>query len=83
MNWVAPAGALCDAARPGWIVYKQGDGRIGIHDRGMEFTAADQSYVDAATKLCDGLEKVLNAYKDSDQPIRRKIHRLWTAHESN
>lgn len=39
-NWVAPDGALCDAARPGWIVYKQGDGRINIHDWGMEFTAA-------------------------------------------
>jgi hypothetical protein len=37
---VAPDGALCDAARPGWIVYKQGDGRVGIHDWGMEFTAA-------------------------------------------
>lgn len=40
MNWVAPDGALCDAARPGWIVYKQGDGRTAIHDWGMEFTAA-------------------------------------------
>jgi hypothetical protein len=40
MDWVAPAGPLCDAARPGWIVYEQGDGRIGIHDWGMEFTAA-------------------------------------------
>jgi hypothetical protein len=39
-NWVAPDGALCDAARPGWIVYKQGDGRTAIHDWGMEFTAA-------------------------------------------
>lgn len=39
-DWVAPDGALCDAARPGWIVYKQGDGRIAIHDWGMEFTAA-------------------------------------------
>lgn len=39
-DWVAPDGALCDAARPGWIVYKQGDGRIDIHDWGMEFTAA-------------------------------------------
>jgi hypothetical protein len=40
MDWVAPDGALCDAARPGWIVYKQGDGRINIHDWGLEFTAA-------------------------------------------
>jgi hypothetical protein len=39
-DWIAPDGALCDAARPGWIVYKQGDGRIKIHDWGMEFTAA-------------------------------------------
>lgn len=39
-DWVAPDGCLCDAARPGWIVYKQGDGRVGIHDWGMEFTAA-------------------------------------------
>jgi hypothetical protein len=39
-DWIAPDGCLCDAARPGWIVYKQGDGRTGIHDWGMEFTAA-------------------------------------------
>jgi hypothetical protein len=39
-DWVAPDGCLCDAARPGWIVYKQGDGRTAIHDWGMEFTAA-------------------------------------------
>jgi len=39
-NWVAPDGCLCDAASPGWIVYKQGDGQTDIHDWGMEFTAA-------------------------------------------
>ncbi len=39
-NWVAPDGCLCDAARPGWIVYRQGDGRPHMHDWGMEFTAA-------------------------------------------
>lgn len=39
-NWVAPDGCLCDAARPGWVVYKQGDGRIDIHDWGLEFTGA-------------------------------------------
>ena len=39
-NWVAPDGCLCDAAAPGWICYRQGDGRIDIHDWGMEFTAA-------------------------------------------
>jgi hypothetical protein len=39
-NWVAPDGCLCDAASPGWVYPKQGDGRIDIHDWGMEFTAA-------------------------------------------
>ncbi len=39
-DWVAPDGSLCDAAAPGWIVYKQGDGWTDIHDWGMEFTAA-------------------------------------------
>lgn len=39
-DWVAPDGCLCDAAAPGWIVYKQGDGRTDIHDWGMEFTSA-------------------------------------------
>ncbi len=39
-DWVAPDGCLCDAARPGWIVYRQGDGRTSIHDWAMEFTAA-------------------------------------------
>ena len=39
-DWVPPDGCLCDAARPGWFVAKQGDGRVDIHDWGMEFTAA-------------------------------------------
>ncbi len=39
-DWVGPDGCLCDAASPGWIYYKQGDGRLDIHDWGMEFTAA-------------------------------------------
>src|ERR1035438_3125591 len=39
-DWVAPDGCLCDADRPGWVVYQQGDGRTTIHDWGMEFTAA-------------------------------------------
>jgi len=37
---IVPDGALCDAATPGGAIYKQGDGRVDIHDWGMEFTAA-------------------------------------------
>jgi hypothetical protein len=39
-NWIPPDGCLCDCAAPGWFVAKQGDGRVEIHDWGMEFTAA-------------------------------------------
>lgn len=39
-EWTPPDGCLCDAASPGWFVAKQGDGRVEIHDWGMEFTAA-------------------------------------------
>ncbi len=39
-DWVGPDGCLCDAAAPTLVYYKQGDGRIDIHDWGMEFTAA-------------------------------------------
>jgi len=39
-NWVAPDGALGDAAAPGCIIYRQGDGKADMHDWGMEFTAA-------------------------------------------
>ncbi len=34
-DWVAPDGCLCDAASPGWIYYKLGDGKNDIHDWGM------------------------------------------------
>ncbi|MCC6445805.1 MAG: hypothetical protein IT210_20415 [Armatimonadetes bacterium] len=39
-EWVAPDGSLCDAATPEIYYPKQGDGRVDIHDWGMEFTAA-------------------------------------------
>ncbi|MGC9326614.1 MAG: hypothetical protein ACP5I1_03185, partial [Candidatus Hinthialibacter sp.] len=39
-QWVPPDGCLCDAARPGYFIAKQGDGRVDIHDWWMEFTAA-------------------------------------------
>lgn len=39
-GWVGPDGCLCDAANLKTIYYRQGDGRIDIHDWGMEFTAA-------------------------------------------
>lgn len=39
-SWVPPDGCLMDAASDTWAIHRQGDGRVGIHDWGMEFTAA-------------------------------------------
>ena len=39
-NLVAPDGSLGDAASPGFIVYKQGDGNVKIHDWYYEGAAA-------------------------------------------
>ncbi|MCE1198509.1 MAG: hypothetical protein LWW85_06025, partial [Marinilabiliales bacterium] len=36
----APDGSLCDCARPGWVIYRQGDGRHKIHDWPFGFTTA-------------------------------------------
>ena len=40
MALIAPDGSLGDAARPGEIIYKQGDGNIKVHDWFYEATAA-------------------------------------------
>lgn len=39
-SWVPPDGCLMDAASDTWAIHRQGDGRVGIHDWGIEFTAA-------------------------------------------
>jgi len=60
-DWVGPDGCLCDAARPGWVYYKQGDGRIDIHDWGMEFTAAG-SLIQAESLLVSRDMKAIRHY---------------------
>ncbi len=37
---IVPDGQLCDAASDTEAIHKQGDGRVDIHDWGVEFTAA-------------------------------------------
>ena len=39
-QYTPPDGQLCDAASPGGALHKQGDGRVAMHDFGVEFTAA-------------------------------------------
>jgi hypothetical protein len=39
-SWVPPDGCLMDCANDTWAMHRQGDGRVSIHDWGLEFTAA-------------------------------------------
>jgi hypothetical protein len=39
-SWVPPDGCLMDCASDTWAMHRQGDGRVNIHDWGIEFTAA-------------------------------------------
>ena len=39
--------------------------------------AADQSYIDTARKLCDGLDKVMATYDAPKDPAQKKIRALW------
>jgi hypothetical protein len=41
--------------------------------------AADKLYLSTPTKLCDGLEKLLNAWHGSSDPRKRQIYALWAA----
>jgi len=40
LGFVAPVGALCDCASPTLVVYRQGDGKVNLHDWAFGFTAA-------------------------------------------
>jgi hypothetical protein len=39
--------------------------------------AADQSFVDAANKLCQGLEELLVKYAQSDNAQKKKLAAMW------
>ncbi|MGC8783691.1 MAG: hypothetical protein ACP5RN_04835 [Armatimonadota bacterium] len=64
-----------------WLVVLQ---RAELHSAGKlarlpepSQTAADKSYVDTLTKLCDGLEKVLDGDADSRLAEKRRIAGIW------
>ncbi|MHB1307790.1 MAG: LamG-like jellyroll fold domain-containing protein [Limisphaerales bacterium] len=40
-------------------------------------TAADQLYLNTVARLCEGLEKVLNGYADTNEAPKQRIHELW------
>ena len=71
---VAPDGCLCDCAGPGWVIYKQGDGRTKIHDWGIEFTAA--GIVMQAELLLDRPRRGGHRALPADARAVRELHRV-------
>lgn len=41
--------------------------------------AADKSYLDTLSRLCDGLRKVLDGYADAEVTRKRQVYELWQA----
>jgi hypothetical protein len=39
--------------------------------------AADKSYIEAAERLTDGLERVMTGYGKSDDPRKARLWALW------
>ena len=46
-----------------------------MKDRYGNYT--DKSYVTTTARLCDGLEKVVDSYKGSSDPHRKRVYPLW------
>ncbi|MEJ5253625.1 MAG: hypothetical protein HPY54_03505 [Chthonomonadetes bacterium] len=41
--------------------------------------AADKSYLDTLTRLCDGFRKVLDGYANAESARKRQVYELWQA----
>lgn len=59
----------------------QGDGAIAPLPAASQ-AAADNSYLDAAARLCDGLDERIGGYGSSEDPARRRVFQLWKSTQS-
>jgi hypothetical protein len=41
--------------------------------------AADKSYISTTARLCEGLERTVESYRDSDDPHKARVHAIWAA----
>ena len=80
-NWqiggIAPNGCLCDDATPTSINYRQGDGRVSIHDWAMEMSAAGlsmQSELLLETRNQQAISKYL-------PKLERVANFVWIRHD--
>ncbi len=43
--------------------------------------AADKSYLSTTAKLCEGLERTVASYKDSEDAHEKQVYLIWSAAE--
>jgi hypothetical protein len=65
-----------------WAAFERGEllstGKLTALPARSE-AAADKLYLSTPMKLCDGLEKLLNAWQGSSDPRKRQVYELWRA----
>lgn len=64
------------------MVYKRskliGEGKIRLLDGEKAQNAADEKYIHTAEAMCNGIERILDACKVSEEPYKLRLYRLWT-----
>ena len=53
------------------------DGRLPRLPATSGMAAADRSYLETVSRLCDGLEKVIQTYAKSQDSNKRRVYELW------
>jgi hypothetical protein len=60
----------------------QGEGKLAALSQGTQ-AAADQSYVETANRLCEGLERLMASYERSPDARALRIARIYRALRSS
>ena len=43
--------------------------------------AADKSYFSTVAKLCEGLERTVTSYEDSEDTYKKRVYAIWNTPE--
>ena len=58
-------------------------GELTLIPAELSQTAADKSYLVTTEKLCDGLVLALDRYKESDDPHKKQVYKIWNSTTCN
>jgi hypothetical protein len=49
---------------------------------GQSQFAADKSYLDTTSKLCEGLKRTVDSYKESKDARKKRVYTIWSEIDS-